>query len=39
MVELGRLFLNDNVWSTYDVFVDMHMSMDGGYLNPDGSLE
>mmetsp|Transcript_17725 Transcript_17725/g.33618 ORF Transcript_17725/g.33618 Transcript_17725/m.33618 type:complete len:212 (-) Transcript_17725:528-1163(-) len=39
MVEMGKLFLNDNVWATYDVIIDTHTSVGGGYPNPGGSFE
>lgn len=39
MVEIGKMFLNDAVWATYDVIIDTHTSAGGGYQNPGGSFE
>jgi hypothetical protein len=39
MVQMGKAFLNDNVWATYDVIIDTHTSSGGGYPNPGGSFE
>ena len=30
MVQMGKMFLNDNVWATYDVIIDTHTSAGGG---------
>ena len=39
MVQMGKMFLNDAVWATYDVIIDTHTSAGGGYKNPGGSFE
>lgn len=39
MVQMGRRFLNDDVWATYDVIIDTHTSAGGGYPIPGNSFE
>jgi hypothetical protein len=39
MVQMGKVYLNDNVWATYDVIIDTHTSSGGGYADPGGSFE
>jgi hypothetical protein len=39
MKEMGKVFLNDDVWATYDVIIDTHSSRGGNYDSPGGSFE
>lgn len=39
MKEMGKRFLNDDVWATYDVIIDSRSNAGGGYDLPGGSFE
>jgi hypothetical protein len=39
MQQMGKVFLNDDVWATYDVIIDTHSSRAGNYDSPGGSFE
>jgi len=39
MKEVGRAFLNDPIWSNYDVIIDTHTSSVGEKPNPGGTFE
>lgn len=39
MKELGFKYLNDDVWSEYDVIIETSSSRGGGYQSPGSSFE